>query len=918
MSRSMSTSMQSVKSTCCYCGVGCGVVIDTDGQRIVGVRGDPDHPANRGRLCSKGRTLHLTTGGIGRLLHPEMRSVRGEPRRRVTWDAALDHLADRFAETIRLHGPDAVAFYVSGQLLTEDYYAFNKLARALAGTNNIDSNSRLCMSSAVAGYQATLGADGPPGCYDDIEHADCILIAGSNAAWAHPVLFRRIEDAKRARPELKVIVIDPRRTATAEIADQHLAILPGTDVALFNGMLHVLLWEEMIDAAFVDAHTEGFAALKATLRDYTPKFAAELCGIHEDEVIAAARAFGRAKATLSLYCMGLNQSASGTDKNAALINLHLATGQIGRVGAGPFSLTGQPNAMGGREVGAMANLLPAHRDPSVPEDRAELAGLWGVESLPGNPGKTAVEMFDSIRKGGIKAVWIACTNPAQSLPAQAQVREALERAELVVLQEAFSGTETAPYADVVLPAASWGEKEGTVTNSERRISRVRAAVRAPGEARADWAIAVDFARRLEARLRPDSASLFAFESAQDVFDEYRGLTRGRGTDISGLSYALLERAGAQQWPFPEGAGTGLARLYTDGRFPTASGRARFVDVAFRPVAEKVDAHYPFRLTTGRLRDQWHAMSRTGRSARLFGHTPEPRVALHPSDLARRSLRPGELVHVESRRGRVTLVAEASEDLRPGQAFLPMHWGSRFLSGHGALGVNAVTLPALDPVSRQPELKHCAVRITRASLPWRMVAFGYPAGGEVLELFEALQPLLSRFAFASCVLLGREREGVLLRAAAELPVDPALIEAVDECFSLGGSDALRYDDARRGNGRRVRLADGRIGAARLSGETAAEAWLKDMFEQQAAASELGRHLLSPDARAPAGVTSRGRIVCNCWNLGESEIALFARQCSGPPEAVLAALQATLKCGTECGSCLPELRRFCVATRPRQAA
>ena len=401
-----------------------------------------------------------------------------------------------------MHGPDSVAFYVSGQLLTEDYYAFNKLARALVGTNNIDSNSRLCMSSAVAGYKATLGADGPPGCYDDIEHADCILIAGSNAAWAHPVLFRRIEDAKRARPDLKVIVVDPRRTATAEIADQHLAILPGTDVALFNGMLHVLLWEEMTDAAFIDAHTEGFAALKATLRDYTPKFAAELCGIREDEVIAAARAFGRAKAALSLYCMGLNQSASGTDKNAALINLHLATGQIGRAGAGPFSLTGQPNAMGGRETGSMANLLPAHRDPAVPADRAELARLWGVASLPANPGKTAVEMFEAMRKGEIKAVWIACTNPAQSLPAQSQVRAALERAELVVLQEAFSGTETAPYADVLLPAASWGEKDGTVTNSERRISRVRAAVRAPGEARADWAITVDFARRLEARLRP--------------------------------------------------------------------------------------------------------------------------------------------------------------------------------------------------------------------------------------------------------------------------------------------------------------------------------------------------------------------------------------------------------------------------------
>jgi assimilatory nitrate reductase catalytic subunit len=910
--------MRPVSSTCCYCGVGCGVVIEAEGNRIVGVRGDPHHPANRGRLCSKGQTLHLTTGSTGRLMYPEMRAARTEPRRRVTWDAALDHAAERFAHTIDAYGPDSVAFYVSGQLLTEDYYAFNKLARALAGTNNIDSNSRLCMSSAVAGYKATLGADGPPGCYDDIEHADCIVIAGSNAAWAHPVLFRRIEDARRARPDLKVIVVDPRRTATAEIADLHLAILPGTDVALFHGMLHVLLWEEMIDAAFIDAHTEGFAALKATLRDYTPKFAAELCGIREDEVIAAARAFGRAKAALSLYCMGLNQSASGTDKNAALINLHLATGQIGRAGAGPFSLTGQPNAMGGRETGSMANLLPAHRDPAVAADRAELALLWGVASLPANPGKTAVEMFEAMRKGEIRAVWIACTNPAQSLPAQAQVRAALERVELVVLQEAFSGTETAPYADVLLPAASWGEKDGTVTNSERRISRVRAAVRAPGEARADWAITVDFARRLEARLRPGSASLFAFESPQDIFDEYRGLTRGRGTDISGLSYALLERAGPQQWPLPEGAETGLARLYADGRFPTASARARFADAVYRPVVEKVDAHYPFRLITGRLRDQWHAMSRTGRSARLFGHTPEPRVALHPSDLARRSLRPGDLVHVESRRGRVTLAAEASDDLRPGQAFLPMHWGSRFLSGEGALGVNAVTLPVFDPVSRQPELKACAVRITRAALPWRLVAFGYPSDGDALALFDALQPMLQRFAFACCVLLGREREGVLLRAAAESPAHPAIIEAIDRCFSLAGADSLRYDDMRRGNGRRVRLDDGRIEAARLSGDTAAEGWLKEMFEQRAGAAELGRRLLSPDALAPSGIAARGRVVCNCWNVGESEIAAFASGRSGPADAVLEALHGALKCGTECGSCLPELRRICTATRAKEAA
>lgn len=909
--------MHSVKSACCYCGVGCGVVIDAEADRIVGVRGDPEHPANHGRLCTKGQTLHLTGGRTGRLLRPEVRMGRGEPRRRASWDATLDHLAERFARIIREHGPDAVAFYLSGQLLTEDYYAFNKLARALVGTNNIDSNSRLCMSSAVAGYRATLGADGPPGCYEDIEHADCILIAGSNAAWAHPVLFRRIEDAKRARPDVRVIVIDPRRTATAEFADQHLAILPGTDVALFNGMLHVLMWDEMTDTAFIGAHTEGYAALKATVREYTPKFVAELCGIGEDEIIAAARSFGRAKSVLSLYCMGLNQSSHGTDKNAALINLHLATGQIARPGAGPFSLTGQPNAMGGREVGAMANVLVAHRDPSSDSDRAELAGLWGIESLSGRPGRTAVEMFEAMRSGEIKAVWIACTNPAQSLPAQSNVRAGLERAELVVLQEAFSTTETVRYADVLLPATTWGEKEGTATNSERRITRVRAAVPAPGEARADWQIATDFARRLETQLKPGRSTLFAFDSPREIFDEYRALTRNRDTDITGLSYALLDERGSQQWPLPEGIETGRARLYTDFRFATPSRRARFVNTAYCAVAEKPDARYPFRLTTGRLRDQWHGMSRTGRVARLFGHTPEPRVALHPSDLARRSLQPGDLVHVDSRRGRVTLAAESSEELRPGQAFLPMHWGSRFLSGAGALGINAVTLPVLDSASRQPELKHCAVRIGRAALPWRLVAFGYPADGDALALIESMQPLLERFPFASCVPVGRDREGVVLRAAAESPVEAALIAAVDELLALTRTGTLRYDDSRRGIGRRVRLANGRIEAARLSGETPAEGWLKELFEQQLAAGELGRFLLLPGARPPAGVAPRGRVVCNCLNVGETEIAALARRCSGPPDAIFAELQSALRCGTECGSCVPEIRRIAAGARRLQA-
>jgi assimilatory nitrate reductase catalytic subunit len=472
--------MKTTKSTCPYCGVGCGVLIESDAAQITGVKGDPDHPANFGRLCTKGSTLHLSAKPDGRALFPQMRKTRTAPRQRESWNATTSFLAKKFAECIKTHGPDSVGFYISGQLLTEDYYVFNKLAKGLIGTNNVDTNSRLCMSSAVAGYKLTLGADAPPACYEDIDYADLIFIAGSNTAYAHPILFRRIEAAKVKRPELKIIVVDPRRTDTAAFADLHLPILPGTDVALFNGLLHLLLWDGRVEQNFVDGHTEGFDALKQTVRDYHPKLVAETCGIAESDLALAAKWFGELPAVLSLYCQGLNQSSRGTEKNAALINLHLATGKIGKPGSGPFSLTGQPNAMGGREVGGMANLLSAHRDLANAEHRAEVAALWGVADVPSKPGKTAVEMFDAVASGEVKMLWIACTNPAQSMPDQAKIRKALETAELVIVQEAYIDTETAAYADVILPATTWGEKEGTVTNSERRITRLNAAIPAPG------------------------------------------------------------------------------------------------------------------------------------------------------------------------------------------------------------------------------------------------------------------------------------------------------------------------------------------------------------------------------------------------------------------------------------------------------
>jgi len=874
-----------VATTCCYCGIGCGVLASVSGDTITSVRGDPAHPANFGRLCTKGLSLHKVDPSF-RGLFPE---IHGQ---RKTWDETLGFLAERFGKTIAEHGPDSVGFYVSGQFLTEDYYVFNKLAKGLIGTNNIDTNSRLCMASAAAGYKQTLGADAPPACYEDVDSAECVFIAGSNTAWAHPVLFRRIE---RAKPK-HLIVVDPRKTETARSATLHLQIAPGTDVALFNGMLHVMIREGWCDESYIRRHTENFESAGQVASKASLERAAAVCGVPETHIYEAAKIFSRSKATLSLYCQGLNQSSSGTAKNAALINLHLASGQIGKHGAGPFSLTGQPNAMGGREVGGMANLLSAHRDLGNEKHRREVAELWGVEAVPSKPGKTAVEMFDAVRAGEIKIVWIACTNPAQSLPDQKLVHEALERAELVIVQDAYRNTETAAYADVFLPAAGWGEKEGTMTNSERRISRVRAAVPPPGEALPDWSIAVEFSKKLS--LPGRKGGLLNYEKPEDIFNEHRETTRGRDLDITGLSYALLDERGPQQWPFPENAREGKKRLYEDGVFPTASGRARFVATPYRGVAEEVDASYPLRLTTGRLRDQWHAMSRTGTIAGLFAHEPEPRLTVHPEDLSRAEIDDGDLVQILSRRGRITLQAAADPDLMRGVVFIPMHWGARFLGGESRRGVNELTLAALDPSSRQPELKHCAVRVERAQLPWRLVAFGNSR--DVFSLMSRLDPLMGAAPYAVRTLIGRDSPGVRFAIAAEKAPPGKILEEIDAVFRLDAPEAVRYDDSK--HGRRILLEGNTVRAARLSGDTRSEPWLKDLWERAAPLEELRRYLLLPVGTPPGLPALRGRTLCNCFNVSEREIDAFLAKSNSIDE-----LQASLKCGTNCGSCLPELRR-----------
>jgi assimilatory nitrate reductase catalytic subunit len=941
--------IKQTKSTCCYCGVGCGVIIHSQDNKIIDVKGDPDHPANFGRLCTKGATLHLSAKPDNRALYPEMRLSRDLPRKRVSWDVSLDYLAEKFAQTIEKYGPDSVAFYISGQLMTEDYYVFNKLAKGLIGTNNVDTNSRLCMSSAVTGYKATLGADAPPACYEDIDHCNTLFIAGSNTAFAHPVIFRRIEDAKTKNPNLKIIVVDPRRTDTAQAADLHLAILPGTDVALFNGMLHVMLWEGLLDMAYIQAHTNGFDALKDTVREYTPKMVADICGIKEADIITAAKWFG-AGPSLSMYCMGLNQSIHGTDKNAALINLHLATGQIGKKGAGPFSLTGQPNAMGGREVGGMANLLSGHRDLNNAEHRAEIAKLWGVESVPEKAGKTAIEMFDAVKSGEIKAIWIACTNPAHSMPDLNNVLAALENAELVVVQDAFNNTDTAKYADVLLPASTWGEKEGTVTNSERRITRVNPAIAPPAEARHDWQIMVDFAQRLEKRLtlnpplsnslpqagertklpspasgrgaggegerasKTTSATLFPYSKTEQIFNEHRATTTGRDLDISGLSYEILVKNGPQQWPFKLGYEQGTARLYEDGAFQKPDGKAQFINAVYKATADKTDARHPLHLLTGRLRDQWHGMSRTGNVAQLFNHAEEPVIQISADDMMRRNLKNGDIVKVSNKRGSLVLPAQTSDEVQPAQTFIAMHWGSQFMHG---LGVNALMPPNFDETSKQPELKHTAIKLEKLELPWRMTIM---RNCQDLTLLTKIRSLLKDFSYASCGLFGRESASnqagmLILRAAHETSPDIALIEKIDAMLGMTeDSPCLNYNDAKRGISKRILVENNastgkpEVTGVRLMGETLAADWLKDVmttgqFNDEAHYKEFSRWALAPLSAPPTGQKGRGKIVCNCLDISQNEIVENIEL-----GADLITLQNKLKCGTECGSCVPELKKL----------
>jgi len=699
-----------VRTACPYCGTGCGLVAEVGGGRVRAVKGDPLHPVSRGATCRKPLRLPDALASSDRATTPLWRDTRDARWRSRTWRQTTGELARRLQDVQERHGPDAIAFYLSGQMLTEDYYVANKLVKGFLGTNNVDSNSRLCMSSAVAGYTGALGSDGPPASYSDIEHADHLLLLGSNASACHPILWGRI----RHRQQLgaTVTVVDPRRTPTAEGADLHLAVRPGADLPLLSAMLHVLDAEDLLDRAFLARHTEGADEALAAAAEWTPGRAAEATGVPAEDIVKAARRFGATRRAMVLWSMGANQSTVGTLKNRALINLCLATGSIGRPGAGPLSLTGQPNAMGGRESGGLAHLLPGYRSVTDPEHRAEMRRFWAVP--PGAPGISpaagipATELVEALEEDRVKVVWIIATNPAVSQPDAARFAAALRRAELVVVQDAYHPTETGALAHVVLPAAQWGEKDGTQTNSERRIGLVRKLVDPPGDALPDWEILARVGRAL------GHLEAFGWKSAAEVHAEYVACTAGRLCDQTGLSHERLRREGPLQWPLParglDGEDhPGTERLYTGRRFATPSGRARLVATPHSEPADAPDAEHPLVLTTGRVAHQWHTMTRTGKAKDLLAAEPEPYLELHAADAGRAGVADGERVLVRSRRGRATLKVRVSDTVSEGVAFAPFHWGTLHLApGAGAL--NAVVARANDPVSKQAELKASAIRV----------------------------------------------------------------------------------------------------------------------------------------------------------------------------------------------------------------
>ena len=920
-----------VRTTCPYCGVGCGVVARGRGDGTFEIAGDPDHPANSGNLCSKGSALAETLGIEGRLLHPAIRAAdtpaqatgghavaRGSlagrradavDARRVGWDEALSRVAEGFAAAIREHGPDSVAFYVSGQLLTEDYYVANKLMKGFIGSANIDTNSRLCMASAVAGHKRAFGEDLVPGCYEDLELADLIILVGSNTAWCHPILFRRIEREKQRRPDLKLVVIDPRRTSTAEMADLHLPIRAGTDVTLFNGLLRYLQQHGAMDERFVEMHTTGVqGALDSARAAGDPASVAAVCGADAQRIGELYLLFRSSERVVTLFSQGVNQSSAGTDKVNAIINCHLLTGRIGRPGMGPFSLTGQPNAMGGREVGGLANTLAAHLELESAVHRDAVRAFWGSPDMASRPGLKAVDLFEAMHAGRIKAVWIMATNPVVSLPDANRVREALKRCELVVVSDCVADTDTGALAHVLLPAATWGEKDGTVTNSERRISRQRRFLTPPGEAHPDWWIICEVARRM------GFAERFPYTAAHEIFDEHARLsavaarlgTSGESCcggaasrlfdigGLAGLGAAEYDELEPTQWPVCSKNDTPTARLFQDGRFAHADGRARLVPVHQRAPAHATNETYPFVLNTGRIRDQWHTMTRTGRAPRLAEHLPEPFVDLHPHDALASAVREGELARVSTEWGSMVVRARISGEIPRGTAFVPMHWSDAYAS---EARVGALVNPAVDPISGEPEFKHTPAGVEPFPVEWHGVLLTRRAMPTLNMTWWALVRGAGLLRYE---LAGRKRPADWTEWAR------ALLEV-----RTPDADYLEYSDQASGIYRAAYIVDDRLQACAYFSrrpDLPARGWLTSLFTRDhlqpadRLALLAGRPLRAGDDAGP--------LVCSCFAVGRNTLRnLIASEELTDCRQVGERLRA----GTNCGSCLPEIRKLLALTQ-----
>jgi assimilatory nitrate reductase catalytic subunit len=875
-----------VRTTCPYCGVGCGVLAPS-GERGAQVAGDPEHPANRGRLCAKGLALGDTEGLEGRLLTPRL---NGGP---ADWESALAFVAAGLSSAIREHGPDSVAFYVSGQLLTEDYYVANKLMKGFIGSANIDTNSRLCMASAVAAHQRAFGEDLVPGCYEDFELADLIVLVGSNAAWCHPVLFRRIADEKERRPQLRIVVIDPRRTATCEIADLHLPIRPGSDAWLFNGLLRHLHRETPAPCS----PAEGLAeALRAAADCDDPAHVAQACGVDAGRLSVFYRWFATTPRTVTAFSQGINQSSSGTDKANAILNCHLLTGRIGTPGAGPFSLTGQPNAMGGREVGGMANMLAAHMQLGDPAHASLVQGFWKSPRIASRPGLKAVELFEAVRAERIRAIWIMGTNPVASLPHADRVRAALARCPLVVVSDCVEHTDTTQLAHVLLPAAAWGEKSGTVTNSERRISRQRAFLAPPGESRPDWWIISQVARRM------GHGAAFDYQEPAQIFLEHAQLSgidnQGeRAFNISGLSAAGsagYESLNPIQWPVTTQQPQGTARL-ADLTLFSASRRARFVSVVPRGPAQLREEEYPLVMNTGRTRDQWHTMTRTGRAPRLCEHTPEPFVDVHGQDALLHGLREGELARLQTRCGAMIARVVVSGSCARGTAFVPIHWTDTHSSD---ARVGTLIDAVVDPVSGEPEFKHTPVRVEPFVVDW----YGF-----LLSARSLAQPSVTWWTKVQ-----GERVTRYEIAGRGVPVDWSAWARTLLGLCDGGADFVEYSDAGAGTYRAAFFEAGRLSdyvcvgrAARLPERSR----LAGRFDGIPVPDAERLALL---ADTPGGArAAHGSLLCACHGVSRERIVSAVR--AGEVQDARS-IGMRFRAGTGCGSCLPEIRALLRQTCP----